>query len=368
MNWLRNETDISDDWLVSKGAAAPIKETGFVDNWQTALGQFIDEDLSVSKFINEGQPRFERNKSIIDMRNKGMFPKEMVDSRASFNDLAKYAKINLGTDIRTDEDIENDVRDELKQRRDYANDVYSRASTGGQIGRLTGTFHAAMLDPLTWPGMTVGVGAAANASSAWRGIKTAAAINAGVAVVEEAAIQPIVYDWKQKIDSPYTVTDALGNIAMAAGGAATIGGLAEGLSRTLKSMKSINVPPEVKQAIEHLEREAKDAPDLDVNADKYFDDIEAQAGKINEAKPHGGNDTNPFDELTDEALDAEYKVFDALPEEEIADPLADIDIPTKYNYTVDGLQVSETKPLRQMMEELDASEEKLLTLKACLGG
>jgi hypothetical protein len=182
----------------------------------------------------------------------------------------------------------------LRQRREYAEDVIERGSGYAQFfGMATGF----MLDPIniaTLPIATAGV--SAKGLGVLASAMNVAGREAALATSAELAIQPLVYNHKLDIESPYSVEEALMAIGGAAVGGALLGGAAGGLAgyfRKVSQKSRETLEPAInsteEMAITTLERVAEDIDaikestiysdmandyaEISASYDKYVDDI-----------------------------------------------------------------------------------------------
>lgn len=212
-------------------------EASFGEVFSASLGHVIDEELSISHMLNrEGwAERRERIRNLIqsgEIKNVDKYRNKGGRSRKiNYNQIAR----DLGRDdIKTDAQLNNERNETLKIRREYYEDVVSR---GTGTAQFLGAMNAYMLDPVNV--LTVGITAPAVTVKATGTIARAMLATRNAAIIEggaELGIQSLVYQHKQDIDSHYSASDALANIAMAATGAGILGGTAEGLSGWLKQV------------------------------------------------------------------------------------------------------------------------------------
>ena len=209
----------------------------FSEVFAASVGQVIDEDLSISSYLNN-EMFAARGQKIRKLRDDGFDVDSYIDQQGKI-DTARLS-VDTNQDIPSDEMLREQRNNMLKQRRDYSNDVIERGSGFAQFfGMVTGV----MLDPVnmaTYPLASAGVAAKGlgviGSALSW------AKREAAIATVAELAIQPLVYQHKHDIDSPYSVGDAIGNIAVAAIGAATLGGVVGGLSGYFRKVKAKSEP------------------------------------------------------------------------------------------------------------------------------
>ena len=263
----------------------------FSEVFNASVGLAIDEGLSISGYLNNELYR-ERNQKINTLREEGFAVQKYRDRKGRMD----YDRLSRDTDdfIQTDAVLHEKRNEKLRQRREYAEDVIERGSGYAQFfGMATGF----MLDPIniaTLPIATAGV--SAKGLGVLASAMNVAGREAALATAAELAIQPLVYNHKLDIESPYSVEEALMAIGGAAVGGALLGGAAGGLAGYLRkvSQKSretlepaINSTEEM--AITTLERVAEDIDaikestiysdmandyaEISASYDKYVDDI-----------------------------------------------------------------------------------------------
>ena len=263
----------------------------FSEVFNASVGLAIDEGLSISGYLNNELYR-ERNQKINTLREEGFDVQKYRDRKGRMD----YDRLSRDTDdfIQTDAVLHEKRNEKLRQRREYAEDVIERGSGYAQFfGMATGF----MLDPIniaTLPIATAGV--SAKGLGVLASAMNVAGREAALATSAELAIQPLVYNHKLDIESPYSVEEALMAIGGAAVGGALLGGAAGGLAGYLRkvSQKSretlepaINSTEEM--AITTLERVAEDIDaikestiysdmandyaEISASYDKYVDDI-----------------------------------------------------------------------------------------------
>lgn len=260
-------------------AFTPDKTPDFGEVYGAAVGQVFDEGLSISALLNrEGEAT--RRMLIDEKVRKGEIDREdprfITRERGSLN-YSAIAHHLKDPSIKTDDQIREERNAMLKQRREYAQDVMARGSTTAQVlGGLTGF----VLDPISIA--TVGIAAPLTAAKSLTVLGRAARTARNAAIIEgsiELGLQAFVYDHKQEIDSPYDASDVLANVAMAATGAAVLGGVAGGLSgwldKVLKHSDTLLPEDEVLAAQKYLIRmkenlefakKAEALPEVDIQA------------------------------------------------------------------------------------------------------
>jgi len=233
-----------------------IPQAGFSETFAASVGLTIDEDLSISQSLNrEGwQNRQELIRQKID--EDSLNRDDYMDRRGRVDYNRAAADLN-DPSIKTDQVLEQERRDMLAVRRNYAEDVLER---GNGMAQFLGMANAYMLDPISIATMPIALPATTAKSLSIAGRALLAARNAAVIeTATELAIQPFVYEHKQDIESPYTYKDALTNIAGAAIGASALGGVAGGVGGYISKVRGKVaaegvVTPEVDAAMLSLQR------------------------------------------------------------------------------------------------------------------
>lgn len=212
------------DILPDNGPAKYTPPTGFGENYQAGVGVAFDTMLSVSKRINFYAPIRDRNKQLDAYVREGLLSETEVheNTRPDILRTVDYASLahaarRKGLDIETDEEIADRVRDDVKHRLSYAEDIFRRSTIMGKAGRVFGTLNVVALDPAELPGYFVGVGIGAKGASLLSKLRKAAVYGGGVAATTAAAEEPFVYQWNRELGIDYSVKDSLTHIMLAAG-------------------------------------------------------------------------------------------------------------------------------------------------------
>lgn len=151
------------------------------------------------------------------------YKERMLDENKDL--LTKLHAENPETGFKTLDGILTEVRAETRVVREKSARTMLHAEGVSSLGAFTGTMRAVLEDPFIIGSMVASAlvtkGAGGTAASRAFGIaKTEAAIGA----ISETMIQPSVYAWKKRIDSPYSVEEAAMNIMIAGGMGAVLGG------------------------------------------------------------------------------------------------------------------------------------------------
>ena len=208
---------------------APIQlfeESGFYETLGAAFELTVDEELSISAMRNREMFE-ERNQNVRSLINDGVIDRDKyTDPRGRFDydrlsrDLEDTEFSGLIKNSRTLREERNEM---LRIRRERNEKVIER---GSGLAQFLGMGGGLLLDPVNLASVGGGLFITAARSGtvlgrALYGLKT----EASLAAASEAAIQPLVFYHKNDIDSPYSVGDALTNIAVAStfGGALGFG-------------------------------------------------------------------------------------------------------------------------------------------------
>jgi len=241
-------------------------EAEFSEVFAAGVGQVFDEELSISSMLNmEGWNQ--RKQQVKVLGDSGKFNMNEYISFVGEVDYERLSGDFPDFNIKNDRTLFDERSALLKMKREYAEDVIERGSGMAQfLGMATGY----MLDPINIATLPIATaGAAAKGLTTLGRALTVARNEAGLAIAAELMIQPLVYQHKHDIGSPFEFSDAITNIAMAATGAAAIGALTGGLSGYLKSVrqKSITQPLD-DDAIASLQVLARVEDDLNLNPEK----------------------------------------------------------------------------------------------------
>lgn len=265
---------------VSQGLtqASFIEEASFSETFAAGVGQVFDEELSISSMLNM-QGFNQRKDQIKEFGNSGAFNINEYTSAVGDVDYERISKDFPDFKIKNDQTLFDERAELLKKRREYSQDVFDRGNGMAQfLGMATGY----MLDPINIATMPI-----ATAGTAVKGLSTLGRAmtigknEAGLAIAAELMIQPLVYQHKHDIKSPFEFKDALINIVTAATGAAAIGGLTGGISGYIKSVRE-------KTADLPLDDDAVMALDALTRVEDDLNNIKS-AGKPSKIVYHGTN-------------------------------------------------------------------------------
>lgn len=241
-------------------------EAEFSEVFAAGVGQVFDEELSISRFLNmEGFNQ--RKEQVKELGNSGKFNLNEYTSPVGDVDYDRLSQDFPEFNVKNDRTLFDERSELLRKRREYSKDVFERGSGMAQfLGMATGY----MLDPINIATMPVAtMGTATKSLTTLGRALTVAKNEAGLAIAAELMIQPLVYQHKHDINSPFEFTDALTNIVTAATGAFAIGGVTGGLSGYFKAVRErSSTQPLDNDAIASLQSLARVEDDLNLNPEK----------------------------------------------------------------------------------------------------
>jgi hypothetical protein len=252
--------------------ASFVEEASFSETFAAGVGQVFDEELSISSMLNM-QGFNQRKEQVKEHGDSGAFNIDEYTSPVGDVNYKKIGEDFPEFNLKSDQTLFDERAQLLKQRREYANDVFER---GNGMAQFLGMATAYMLDPINIATMPI-----ATAGTSVKGLSTLGRAitvgrnEAGLAIAAELMIQPLVYQHKHDINSPFEFKDALLNIVTAATGAAAIGGFTGGISGYIKNVrqKTKGLPLD-DDAVMSLEALSRVEDDLNLNPEKINLDLE----------------------------------------------------------------------------------------------
>ena len=242
------------------------------DVFGAQVGLIIDEGLSISSLLNN-EGRNQRKRQVKELGDSDQF--NIADYTRDYGVLDYDRLSNDFPDfgIKTDRQLHDEKVEVLRKRREYADDVIKR---GSGMAQFLG-YGAYMLDPINIATLPIATaGASLKGLSVIARAMTVAGREAGLATAAELMIQPLVYQYKHDIESPYEFSDALTAIVASATGAAAIGGLVGGISGYFsKVRRTAEGQPLDDDAIASLEILARMEEQLNSNPARKLIDFES---------------------------------------------------------------------------------------------
>jgi len=293
--------------------ASFVEEASFSQTFAAGVGQVFDEELSISSMLNM-QGFTQRKEQVKELGNSDAFNINEYTSAVGDVDYERISSDFPDFKIKNDQTLFDERATLLKNRREYSQDVFER---GNGMAQFLGMATAYMLDPINIATMPI-----ATAGTSLKGLSTLGRAitigknEAGLAVAAELMIQPLVFQHKHDINSPFEFKDALVNIVTAATGAAAIGGLTGGISGYIKAVreKTVDLPLD-DDAVMALSALARVEDDLNLNPEKISLDLDqVEKDFIQEVKADLTADASgkitrgERKKLNNELLDLEKKV------------------------------------------------------------
>jgi hypothetical protein len=212
-------------------------EAGWGETYVAAFQYAVDEELSISGALNK-EGLAQRRDALRDLIDEGRVNVRDYSDRRGRVDYDRLAQ-EFDT-IKSTQTIAEERKEMLRQRREQNQDVMER---GSGFAQFLGMASAFALDPINLATLPVSSAGVAARSLSWVGkgllvARREAALN----VATELAIQPLVFQHKSDIDSPYSWRDATANIGMAAAGGAGLGFVSGGVSGYLRAVRDKSSP------------------------------------------------------------------------------------------------------------------------------
>lgn len=206
-------------------------EAGFGETFVASFQYMLDENASISGALNK-EGFVQRRRALQSLIDEGE-----LDSRDYQNRRGRinYDELALKYDtIKSTEQLQEERKEILRKRREYNKDIMER---GSGLAQFFGALSAFALDPVNVATLPFSSAAVAARSLSWVGKGLAVAKReAALNVAAELAIQPLVFNHKSNIDSPYSYEDAIANITLAAAGGAGLGFVSGGISGYFKAV------------------------------------------------------------------------------------------------------------------------------------
>ncbi len=257
------------------------EDTGFLENFNVAYDHEQAENLSNSESIvmmedvnnayaalheYTGQARFD---TLSDYGNSvAGFDLDLRDLDAEQDLIIKLRQQHPDdTRLRTYSQMIADKKPELDALRERSQDVYDRAGVMGTVGTFLGTMGAHVQDPMFMYSLVFGAGPTTAKTALGRAVQVGAK-EAAIAGVAEVPVSVSRYQWKEKIESPWTVWDAAEETLMVMTGTGLLSGVGYAIGDALGWTHAAKVARE-----NGLEGEAQI--------------LEKRAKKIDEANAHG---------------------------------------------------------------------------------
>jgi len=247
---------------------------GFIEAFTATYESTKQEDLSISESLNIGRKRIERREKIKELTGEDISALEgLAVPQMALSEIGRSARgqqavtryqtklVELASrypEIKTDPELLAEIVEDSRRKREKTGKVMENSTFSGKLGSFAGAMSAVMQDPLVLGSMLFGVGTSA-------GILRKALIDGGINVGSEVLVQPLVFQYKQKLGSPFTVGEAATRVAAAGAGGFLLAGTVKGIARGVSSLVKPRVPG-VDDLLETFERGVKQPTELQSDA------------------------------------------------------------------------------------------------------
>lgn len=210
---------------------------GFGESFMQELGQFWRENLSISRNLAMDSAGYDRAQRIREIAGDEAFIKALTlpgdpKTQAMIQGLADE---NPGV-IKSDAELLDDIKQrnaELRAEHDLA---LAHQTPMGKVGGFLGTMAGASTDPVNIGLMAAGVPESRALPWAISTLREMA-IQAGLSMAAETAIQGPVLRYKKELESPYSLGDALTSVAGAGVGAAGLTAVVKAGARVFQGIR-----------------------------------------------------------------------------------------------------------------------------------
>lgn len=209
----------------------------FGETYTAAFRYAMDEETSISGVLNRQGFR-QREDEIKRLIDEGIINRDDYTNRRGRLDYNRLA--TEFESVKSDSQLNEERREFLRQRREEAEDIFERGSGAAQFLGMASAFAVDPINLATLP-ISSSVSAARGLSWVGRALLTARR-EAALSTAAELAIQPLVYQHKSEIESPYSWQDAVTNIGLAAAGSAALGFAAGGVAGYLRNVQRKTEP------------------------------------------------------------------------------------------------------------------------------
>lgn len=213
-------------------------EASFGEVYTAAFRHAVNEEMSISGGLNREGYR-QRQREVKRLIDEGQITN--VDDYTNQMGELDYHVLSQSFDtIKSDEQLAEERNTFLAAEREKNQKVMER---GSGVAQFLGYASAFVIDPINLATLPVSTAVTGARSLSWiaRGLSVAKREGA-LSIATELAIQPLVYEHKKNIDSPYSWQDAVSNIGIAAIGSYGVGFATGGLAGYLKAVRTKTEP------------------------------------------------------------------------------------------------------------------------------
>ena len=223
--------------------AAPPPPT-FTEAMMSSAGMTWREETSLSRRVNRNERYAPRAELIDRLHASGDIPESVITAftrpgrtlhtaQRDDDGIAQWRQAQGHLDLDTDEQLDEGIRDTLKEQRVTHQTLMQDADFAATAGAMTGSL-VAMADPINIASMAIpivapvaGAGRLVNAAR----VGTSAAL---ANMMAETAVQMAVVPYKEEIDSHYPAGQIAANIALAGVGGFGLGGAVGALQAPIR--------------------------------------------------------------------------------------------------------------------------------------
>lgn len=274
------------------------KKLGYFDVWEDMSHEGRER---YNKFFDAGELFLDAQGEIgwTNPRAKMFYLRNRMATKAGL-ELRQFADRYPG-EFKTDIEIDEIVKGELKEKRERDQAVINRThGFWGGVAQFTGAAGAALTDPRVLATMPMGLGWLATSGKIGTNLLKAFGTESAIAAAVEVPIQHQAFEYKKRIESPYTAKEAALNVLAASlgagivrgGGSVTIDIAAKTLEKYRSGIKTGTIKPtsETEAAADVLEQYADEAGKIplrerDRDAEAYhFEAINKAASDIEDGR------------------------------------------------------------------------------------
>jgi len=213
-------------------------EATFGEVYTAAFRHGADEFMSISGGLNREGYR-QRQREVRRLIDEGQIT-DIDDYTDQMGELDYFVLSQSFDTIKSDEQLTEERNSFLAEERKKNEEVMER---GSGLAQFLGYASAFVIDPINIATLPVSTAVTGARSLSWlaRGLAVGKR-EAALSVATELAIQPLVYEHKKNIDSPYSWQDAVSNIGIAAIGSYGLGFVTGGLAGYFKAVRQKTEP------------------------------------------------------------------------------------------------------------------------------
>lgn len=367
---------------------------GFGESFMQELSHFWRENLSISRNLAMDSAANDRAQRIREIAGDDAFIKALTlpgdpKTQAMIQGLAED---NPGV-IKTDAELLTDIKQRNAELRAEHDLVLQHQTPMGKVGGFLGTATGALTDPVNIALTAAGMPEARGLPWAIATLREMA-IQAGYATAAEAAIQLPVTRYKQELESPYSLGDAITNIAGAGVGAGVLTGVVKAGARIFRGVRGArpiegyddlldaaakieNPTAEQKAAIEILQNRADSLRQSPFDAHPQLDETHLNALRKAEDDLANGRPVDVSNFIEQPRIENQPRIIDdaveleAVAQRQRAEQILkqqDVSLAVEGVDPVTGQPTTVKRSAREVLREIDQDVKAASTLQACMAG